>query len=216
MENKGLAEVYTYHHRAHKRLGRSVFSDIRGNFLRTHIGTGKEVLDIGCRDGVLTSTYSEGNHVLGLDIDQGALDAAKEKLGIDVRQTDLNSDWAVPDNHFDVVVAGEVMEHLYYPEKVTGKIARALKPEGVLLGSVPNAFSLANRLRFLFGKKLGTPLGDPTHINQFYRKELKKILEKYFKDVEIIPLGRFTWLDRIFPGLFCFMFLFRAQDKKAL
>ena len=216
MENKGLEEVYTFHHREHGRLGRSMFSEVRGNFLRKYIGTGKEILDIGCRDGVLTATYCEGNHVLGLDIDVGALEVAKGKLGIDTQYTDLNGDWNVPENHFDVVVAGEVMEHLYYPENVTKKIAHALKSDGIFLGSVPNAFSLRSRVQLFFGKKQGTPLGDPTHINHFSRKELVGVLEKYFADVEIVPLGRFVWLDRIFPGLFCFMFLFRAQGKKAL
>ncbi|TRZ52995.1 hypothetical protein D4R99_01720, partial [bacterium] len=94
---------------------------------------------------------------------------------------------------------------------VLKKVHTALRKEGVLLGSVPNAFSLKNRIKYLFGIKQGTPLSDPTHINQFSRKEFLSLLENNFSEVEIVPLGRFAFLDRFFPGLFSFDLLFRAK-----
>lgn len=206
-----LEKIYTDHHRNRRGESFVIQGDVRGAFLRENIGTGKKVLDIGCRDGALTRYYASGNDVLGLDIDGDALARAEATLGIKTKHTDLHGEWEVQENFFDVVVAAEVLEHLYYPEIVLGKIHAALRPEGILIGSIPNAFSLANRLRFLFGTKKGTPLADPTHINQFSRKEFEGLLKARFHEVKIMPLGRFSFLDRFFPGLFSFMFLFSAR-----
>lgn len=211
--NQSLEGIYTTHHRDRRGESFILQGDIRGAFLKETIGTGKKVLDIGCRDGALTGYYAQGNEVLGLDIDSDALARAHAKIGIETKHTDLHSEWGVPANSFDVVVAAEVLEHLYYPDVVLEKIRTALRSGGILVGSVPNAFSLANRLRFLRGTKKGTPLADPTHINQFSRSEFELLLKKYFRDVEIIPLGRFSFLDRFFPGFFSFMMLFRAKKK---
>src|SRR3989344_1684280 len=142
-----LDKTYRLHHESGGRYDRSLFKDTRGHFLRTRIGKEKRVLDIGCRDGVLTSTYSAGNDVTGVDIDGKALQTAKDNLGIKTMQFDLTEDWPLSDNSFDFVVAGEVLEHLYFPERVVERIARVVKADGALLGSVPNAFSLINRVR---------------------------------------------------------------------
>ncbi len=50
----------------------------------------------------------------------------------------------------DYVMAFEIIEHLYYPDKVLQKIASHLKPGGVLIGSIPNGFSLINRIKLFF------------------------------------------------------------------
>jgi 2-polyprenyl-3-methyl-5-hydroxy-6-metoxy-1,4-benzoquinol methylase len=205
-----LDKIYQSHHESGNRYDHSLFRDTRGDFLRQRIGSGKSVLDIGCRDGTLTSTYCEGNDVIGVDIDSDALDTAKRTLGIRTMQFNLTDDWPLEDSTFDRIVAGEVLEHLYFPEKVITRIARVLKPDGVLLGSVPNAFSLANRVRLFLGNKRDTPLADPTHINHFSRRELQAMLLRYFEVVSIYPLGRFQALDRVAPGMFCFMLLFEA------
>ncbi len=209
-----LDKIYQAHHGSRGKYDQSLFKDTRGEFLHSRIGTGKIVLDIGCRDGVLTSTYAEGNDVTGVDIDSQALERAHKNLGIKTMQFNLTDDWPLPDASFDFVVAGEVLEHLYFPEKVIERAARVLKPDGVLLGSVPNAFSLINRLRLLAGNKAHTPLNDPTHINQFHRHELIAMLSRHFEKVTISPLGRFRAVDRFFPGFFSFILLFEARKPR--
>jgi 2-polyprenyl-3-methyl-5-hydroxy-6-metoxy-1,4-benzoquinol methylase len=219
MENKdnkktGLEETYVSHHTKGGRRGTTMFGKQRGEFLRAKIGIGKKILDIGCRDGELTKEFIEGNNVLGLDIDTEALEKAKIKLNMNVRHADLHSDWEIESGVYDVVVAGEVLEHLYYPGTVLARVCDALKSDGVFVGSVPNAFSLINRVRLFLGIKKGTPLSDPTHINHFKRGELMSLLEKYFNDVTIEPLGKYSRLDKFFPGMFSFMFMWEAKNKK--
>ena len=213
MENKSLGNIYNEHHKKGDRCGMSLFKNERGSFLRDKIGENKKILDIGCRDGILTETYFKNNDVLGVDIDEEALEVAENNLGVKTQQLNLYDDWNLSKD-FDVVVAGEVLEHLYYPQKTIEKIIKVLKPNGIFLGSVPNAFSLKNRIRLFFAKKGDTSLHDPTHINHFSHKEFKQILEKYFEEVKIYPLGNFAWLDKFWPGMFSFILLFEAKNFK--
>ena len=207
--SKGLQNIYSTHHHTHREGGFSILKEERGQELKRIVGEGKNVLDIGCRDGALTKYFSSDNHVLGVDIDPVALKRARESLGIEVREVDLNGDWSeLGDQQFDVVVAGEVLEHLYFPDVVVEKVLKRLVPNGIFVGSVPNGFSLKNRIRLLFARKKHTSLGDPTHINHFHVEELREILDQSFSGVEIIGLGRYKTLSKMWPGLFAFDLFF--------
>ncbi len=211
---KGLEQVYRSHH---EKRGENfaILSNERGSFLKKHIGTDKAILDIGCRDGQLTSTYATGNMVTGADIDSVALDSAATKLGIKTVHADLNGDWPFEKQSYDVVVACEFLEHVYFPQVIYAKVSEVLKPGGMFIGTVPHAYSLQSRIKFLLGIKTGTPLEDPTHINHFTYKEFRGGLEKNFKVIAIetyVP-PRYRFLANFFPYLFAHDFMFVATKK---
>lgn len=207
-----LSNVYKKHHNSKKREGFSVLEKERGVLFREMIGQNKNIMDMGCRDGVLTKYFLKSNTVLGVDIDDSLLKKAERELGIKTLVVDLNNGWSeLNDKKFNCIVAGEIIEHLYFPELIFEKVSVHLDAGGMFIGSVPNAFSLKNRFRLFLGKKKNTPLGDPTHINHFSYIELKNMLSKYFKDVGVIGLGRYKLLSRIFPGIFAFDLVFYAK-----
>ena len=78
-------------------------------------GPGRRVLDLGCRYGALTEYYAEGNDVTGVDIDREALEHAEARLGIQALWADLDDPLAFMDETFDVVVIGELLEHIREP-----------------------------------------------------------------------------------------------------
>ncbi|OGG48256.1 hypothetical protein A3G63_02460 [Candidatus Kaiserbacteria bacterium RIFCSPLOWO2_12_FULL_52_8] len=207
-----LEHLYGTHHTAQRGEFFVLHGDVRGSFFKKSIGTGKRILDIGCRDGALTKSFSEGNSVVGVDIDSEALIRARKTVGIETKHIDLNGEWGIDPASYDVVVAAEVLEHLYYPVLVIGKVSRVLKEGGIFVGSVPNAFSLKNRFRYLVMRKKGTPLEDPTHINHFTIAELRDALRARFALVEIVGYGRLGWLARAFPQIFAFGLLFIAHS----
>ena len=212
--NNPIQKIYEFHHSVEREDGFSIMKKQRGQLLQKFIGTGKIVLDVGCRDGALTQFFSEGNNVLGVDIDKKSLIKAKEKLGIETIHMDLNDDWSVLENRkFDIIFAGEVLEHVYYPRDMIKKIKEHLNDGGIFIGSVPNAFSLKNRIRYLFGQKRNTPLDDPTHITQFSMSELRQILSSEFKNLDIIGIGRYKKLSKIFPNLISFILFFIAKNE---
>jgi len=214
-----LTDVYTEHHKQHRRYGFSYRVGERGQQFAAWVGTDKRVLDLGCRDGALTQCYAVGNSVTGVDIDQQALSLAKERLGISTLWLDLNREpLPFDDSSFDVAVAGEVLEHLEDPAFVVGQAHRVLAPDGIFIGSVPNSFHWRARVAFLTGHHIE----DPTHLHLFSRSKLLKLLER-FDHVELVCVGGIggrmlpivpTWLSqavvRSLPTLFANDFLFRG------
>lgn len=71
------------------------------------------------------------------------------------------NDLASHQGQYDVVLYLEVLEHLLDPVEALKLGASALRPGGVVLVSVPNAFSWWNRLRMLIGRLPSSGVGPP-------------------------------------------------------
>ena len=179
-----LSERYEQHHRERRDEGDFVFVPERIPVLVAAIGRGKRVLDLGCRSGALTLHFLEGNSVVGLDVDPAALEKAAA-LGIEPVQANVEEALPFEDESFDVVVAGELFEHLQFPDALVAEIRRVLRTGGVLAGSVPNAYRVQSRLRFLRGKP---PEDDPTHLRMFSATAIRELLAG-FAQVEIHFVG---------------------------
>ena len=172
-----LADFYSKHHLSGNRRNQSVSEEKRSQLFKKWMGENKKVLDMGCRDGILTRHFIEQNEVTGLDIDKQALEACRDKLNIETKWADFSLQIPIPTSSFDVVVAGEVIEHLPYPEITIAEISRILKPEGLFIGSVPNSYHIKNRLRVLKGRLIDY---DQTHLRAYNVMLLRQYLEKKF------------------------------------
>lgn len=198
-----LGERYEEHHRERRDEGDFVFVPERIPFFVEAIGRGKRVLDLGCRSGALTRHFLEGNSVVGLDVDAAALEKARA-LGIEPVQANVEERLPFDDASFDAVVAGELFEHLRFPESLVVEIERVLRPGAVLVGSVPNAFRIQSRLRFLRGRP---PEDDPTHLRLFSPDLIRGLL-RGFDDVRVDFVGgRYA---RLGARLFARDLVFRA------
>lgn len=179
-----LGERYERHHKERRNAGEFVFVPERIPLFKEAIGEGRRVLDLGCRSGALTEHFVEGNEVVGVDIDRVALAKAEER-GITPVLADVAEPLPFPDRSFDAVVAGEVLEHLGFPEALIAEVLRVLEPGGSFVGSVPNAFNVQRRLRFLRGKP---PENDPTHLRMFSGEQIRELLAD-FQDVSVTFVG---------------------------
>lgn len=203
-----LADIYARHHETGARLGFTFGGDLKGESFARWIGTGRRILDVGCRDGALTRYYRQGNEVVGVDVDREALDRCARALDIPVHWIDIGQGLPFEDASFDTVVCSEVMEHLHWPDRAVGEIARVLRPGGLFVGSVPNAFRLKNRAFFLAGREYER---DPTHVRRFSVPGLRAFLGRWFEDVTVTPVvGRLAWLN---PRLFGNTLLWRCKKK---
>jgi SAM-dependent methyltransferase len=174
-----LGERYEEHHRERRDEGDFVFVPERIPIFQAAIGRGKRVLDLGCRSGALTRHFLEGNSVVGLDVDAAALEKAAT-LGIEPVQANVEE--PLP---FDAVVAGELLEHLRFPDGLVAEMRRVLRPGGVLVGSVPNAFRVQSRIRFVRGRP---PEDDPTHLRMFSPDGIRALLAG-FEEVRLDFVG---------------------------
>jgi SAM-dependent methyltransferase len=200
-----LARSYERHHRAVRGAGFAFEGALRAAFFASHIGGGKRVMDLGCRDGTMAAQHRRENVVTGVDIDRAALGRA-EALGIDTVWADIGEPLPFENSRFDAAVAGELLEHLPNPETVLDEVVRVLTPDGLFVGSVPNAFRLKNRLRFLIGRP---PETDMTHLQHFSPERLGRALERRFARWEITFAA--SRLLRLSPRLFANSMLFVAR-----
>jgi 2-polyprenyl-3-methyl-5-hydroxy-6-metoxy-1,4-benzoquinol methylase len=202
-----LDERYGSHHRDRQEF---VFgADERAGLIADLVGgPGLDVLDIGCRTGALTQHYASQNAIVGVDVDHAALERAAARLEIETAWADVEDELPFADKSFDVVVAGEVLEHLADPALAVEHVQRVLKPGGRFVGSVPNAFRLKSRLRVLAGRH---PETDPTHLQLFSPEALRSLLSP-FQNVKIgFAVGRYLRLN---PRLMARVQVFSAQNPR--
>ena len=102
----------------------------------------KKVLELGCGPGSITKVLQKVNRcsVVGVERDRSAIDIVQDFCE-EVIQADLNTaEWTllVNDRRFDVVVAADVLEHLYDPWKTLSLMGAFLNEGGSLVISLPH------------------------------------------------------------------------------
>ncbi|MBA7650813.1 Ubiquinone biosynthesis O-methyltransferase [subsurface metagenome] len=114
----------------------------------------EKFLDIGCGDGTLTLLLGQAvkaKEMYGVDMSLPATKQAINK-GVKARQLNIESDnLPFEGDYFDLILCGEVVEHLFEPVNLLREIYRVLKRGGVLIITTPNLGSWYNRLSLLSG-----------------------------------------------------------------
>ena len=153
------------------------------------VGGTKRVLDVGCATGYLAQALKErGCTVSGLEFDTEAAEEARshlERLVIgDIERMDLAE--AFGDERFDVIVFGDVLEHLKDPLAALRKAKALLAERGSVVASIPNIAHGSVRLALLAGRFDYQELGllDSTHIRFFTRSSV----EDLFRRAGMVPI----------------------------
>ncbi|NLZ53194.1 MAG: class I SAM-dependent methyltransferase [Thermoanaerobacteraceae bacterium] len=193
---------------------------------------GKRIISLGSGPGVDIEFLATTNEVHAIDISEEALDIAGSK-GMCTHILDLNNIEQLPfeDQSVHVVIATDILEHLFDPSKVLIEVHRVLKDEGFAILSVPNHFFWKMRIRILLGKDIILPFHkkakqwDYFHIRFFTSKGFEELLfnsgfqisEKYYDQFIIVPRGLPQKLDRKlarrFPDLFSMHFIVKVVKK---
>lgn len=99
------------------------------------------------------------SELVGLDVDEPGVERAKaagyEAYVVDVHDRAALDALAL--EPADVVVAGEIIEHLESPGQFLRAVAPLLRPDGVLVVTTPNAYRLAGFLAPVLGEELIHP-----------------------------------------------------------
>jgi ubiquinone/menaquinone biosynthesis C-methylase UbiE len=99
---------------------------------------GKDVLEIGAGDGYCVEVLKRrGYNVVATEISKIRLERMKAK-GIDAHYADVNN-LPFPDNTFDTVFCGEVLEHIDSMGQGMKELERVCKPGGRIVVSLPVA-----------------------------------------------------------------------------
>lgn len=145
------------------------------------IAEGSTVLDVGCAQGSLALMLAGRADVWGVEGNPSAIGVAKLHCK-DVYEADLNLRDSVPpiDQLFDVVVFADVLEHVLDSRRVLREYSAFVKPEGVIIVSLPNIAHWRIRAKLLMGNFDYTEYGimDDTHLRFFTFRTGRLLVEK--------------------------------------
>lgn len=143
------------------------------------------LLDVGCGAGnLLLAARKNGWDAQGVDVAANSIKHIRE-LGFEGFHGELQKA-NYPSQHFDVVTAAEILEHLAEPRLLLQEIARVLRPGGLLWTTTPHA-------RGLSGRVLGIKwrcIWPPEHLQLFSVAGLKALLrESGFSGLRVRTTG---------------------------
>ncbi len=119
-----------------------------------------DVLELGCGTGKNTEwLVDQCETVTCLDFSHEMLSKAKEKIKskkVQFHQTDLNNQWPVPDNQFDLVTSSLTLEHIENLDFIFQQAYRKLKIDGQFFISEYHPFKqyLGGKARFELNEKV--------------------------------------------------------------
>lgn len=164
--------------------------------LLNRLGENLVVLDAGCGDGLQMKQYSRSHEVVGMDIAFARLKRAQERMGKHVVFAGDLFILPIKERSLDVVILGEVIEHLEEPEAVLREIHRVLKPSGSVIVDTPSQSNIVDIILRLFGIKpqWGYKV-DATHLWFFTMNQVRTLLNHGGFTVEKIIGGPFIRYD---------------------
>lgn len=141
------------------------------------------ILDIGCGCGAMLG-YIKGlypaTETYGIELNPIAAEFAQtfgEIICADVEK--LQMPW--PEEFFDYVVMGDVLEHLHKPELVLQEVYKILKPGGHIIVSMPNVKHFSVLLPLLTKDVFpyaDAGILDTTHLKMYTGTEIKNLIER--------------------------------------
>lgn len=135
---------------------------------------GLGVLDCGISKGTVAEILSkEGANCYGIDVN------LREIEGVKIIQADLNNGIPETGIKFDVIFAGEIIEHLFDDSRFIRECREILKPNGILIVTVPNLVSFVNRFMAFFGVMPMTAYATDTfHYHVYNQRRLQDLIKK--------------------------------------
>lgn len=198
----------------------------------------RRVLDVGAAHGYLAaSLQARGFRVTAIE---GNPELAREaaKYCDEIIVADLDGPLPNLGERFDVILYGDVLEHLKDPKAVLMSISQSLRTDGLVIISLPNIANFYVRLHLLMGKFNYQDRGilDRTHLHFFTRDTFRELLnEAGLEVVELtatpIPLPLVVperyhgallsaihscnnWLARHWSTMFGYQFIAVARKKE--
>lgn len=142
----------------------------------------RRVLDVGCSRGNFGRLLKETLKLEVWGVEPVAVVAAEAATKLDrVIEGVFDDDLDLPLESFDVIFFNDVLEHLFDPAAALRHARRLLKPDGVIVASIPNIRHFHTMWQLLVhGDWLYADEGilDRTHLRFFTRKSIRRLFEE--------------------------------------
>ena len=137
---------------------------------------GTRVLDVGCSDGQFGALVrQQGHRVDGVDLVKH--EGVGERLDNFI-EADVSEGLPYDIETYDVVIAGDILEHVVDPETLLKNLRDHLDPGGEIMVSVPNFAHWYPRGKVAFGRFDYDQRGplDHTHVRFFTRRTFERLI----------------------------------------
>jgi 2-polyprenyl-3-methyl-5-hydroxy-6-metoxy-1,4-benzoquinol methylase len=164
---------------------------------------GKKVLDVGCVGHTVPPSHplwlhkrvaEVASYVLGIDIEPEKVEELRKQGYNAIVANALNCDLG---EKFDVIVAGQVIEHLDNPGIFLENMKKHLSDVGVFIITTDNAHGAM----FIKDYLIKRPNINPQHCMFFSRETIKELLNRHELEIEEFYYydDAWKWLFKIFP-----------------
>jgi 2-polyprenyl-3-methyl-5-hydroxy-6-metoxy-1,4-benzoquinol methylase len=168
------------------------------------------VLDIGCstgNTGVMLKERGLCQWVSGVELFEQTASIARTRLDhVVVSPIEAALD-QIADQSFDCILCLDVLEHLVDPWRVLEQLSKKLKPQGVLITSIPNIRHVSVLFKlFLLGRWTYTDSGilDRTHLRFFTKQSVLSLLDLpqlHLEKVSHLVSRRLRWAHWLSAGM---------------
>jgi len=113
--------------------------DILADLIRRVVDppAGASILEVGCGTGHNFDMLGRFGHVDAIELDEDSRSLAEQRLGRAIATSPLPELAGVPDRHYDLIAALDVIEHIDEDAAAVAAIAGKLKPGGKFIMTVP-------------------------------------------------------------------------------
>lgn len=162
------------------------------------------VLDVGCGRGLIGGFLQKYDNVTidGMDVDEEAIEEAKK---YNKYRTFYNSSIEKIDYKelpkYDVIVFGDLLEHLVKPYEVLIKMEKNLKKDGIILVSIPN-IAHVDIIKNLINNNWNyntVGLLDTTHLRFFTEKSFVEMIKNVNEQIKGNYDAEFIDATHIYP-----------------
>lgn len=169
-----------------------------------------KILDIGCGSGKISQELlKKGYQVVGLDFSEEAIKKAQAQ-GVVAKRANLDEGIPETSDTYDIVWAGDIVEHVFDPIGLLKESARVLKSGGVMLITIPSDVGLVSRIKMLFGishqEQMYMRSGFYKHHTFFTPRLIRFMLKKARLNIhafkKILILGKNRYETQFLPSAF--------------
>lgn len=160
--------------------------------IRAHHPQAESIFEIGAAMGhFLQSAIEAGYRASGVEISRTAVERARVKFNLELICGDIGKlDLSKQTGQWDVVYAGDLLEHLRDPSDVLSRAYDLLAPGGLCVMLLPGTFNLlstrlAFRLLQLTGRSKQLP-DKPYHLYEYTDDTARRMFSKFFPHVKVI------------------------------
>lgn len=171
------------------------FQHVREEMLAFIPKNASNILEIGCGDGSF-GAYVKKNiscSYYGIEPDKRFAKSAFERLD-HFDNSLFTSESKLPTSFFDCIVFNDVLEHLADPHTTLLNCKVFLKPDGVIVSSIPNLRHAPYLYRLAYLGEFqyeNSGIMDKTHLRFFTKKSIKKMYESLgFEIVQHVGINK--------------------------